>query len=463
MSEPLPEGFRVEIDPDTKRLDDNTLFGGSPARVLRLSEAGLKAWTELENGPVASKASAVLARRLTDAGIAHPVPPSCEPDVTIVIPVHERADMLARVLTSLDGAYPVVVVDDGSTDAAGIARVAAEHGAKLVRRDNGGPAAARNTGIGHVDTGLVAFLDSDCEASGDWIHGVAGHFADPLVAAVAPRVLPVADDTTWAGRHALATGGLDLGDRPARVLPGTRVSYLPTAALVVRRAARAALFDTELRYGEDVDMVWRLHESGWRVRYEPSVQVRHHEPDTWQALLVRRFRYGTSAGPLAVRHPAAMAPLVLQPWPTLTVAALLARKPLPAGLAFAASVVAMLRTLRQAELPATGVPRAMATGVHQTWLGISRYGTQFAAPLLLAGLLWGKPGRRAAIASLVLGRSLTTWLQQRPDIDPVRFVLGSLADDAAYGAGVWTSCVRARTSAPIRPRVSWRPFRITRS
>jgi mycofactocin system glycosyltransferase len=464
VTAPLPDGFRVEIDPDTRRLDGGTLFGGSPARVLRLSEAGLRAWAELEAGPVASKASGVLARRLTDAGIAHPVPPVRSPDVTVVIPVRDRTEMLARVLASLDGAYPVVVVDDGSTDAAVVASVAALHGAKLVRRDNGGPAAARNTGIAHVDTELVAFLDSDCQASADWIDGVAGHFADPLVAAVAPRVLPVADDTTWAGRHALATGGLDLGDRPARVMPGTRVSYLPTAALVVRRAALASLFDTALRYGEDVDLIWRLHESGWRIRYEPSVQVRHHEPDTWQALLTRRFHYGTSAGPLATRHPTSMAPLVLQPWPTLTVAALLARRPLPAALTFAASVVAMLRTVHRADLPATGVTRAMATGVRQTWLGVSRYSTQFAAPLLLAALLRrGKPGRRVAIASLVLGRSLTTWAAHRPDIDPVRFVLGSLADDVAYGAGVWTSCVRARTGAPIRPRVSWRPLRITRS
>lgn len=463
MSEPLPAGFRITIDPDTKRLDDVTLFGGSPARVLRLSEAGLKAWTELENGPVASKSSGVLARRLTDAGIAHPVPPNGSPDVTVVIPVHDRAEMVARVLASLNGAYPVIVVDDGSTDEKAIARVAADHGATLVRRDNGGPAAARNLGIAHVTTELVAFLDSDCEASGEWIDGLAGHFADPLVAAVAPRVVPVADDATWAGRHALATGGLDLGDRAARVVPGSRVSYLPTAALVVRRTALASQFDTTLRYGEDVDLIWRLHESGWRIRYEPSIQVRHHEPGTWQELLTRRFHYGTSAGPLAVRHPTSMAPLVLQPWPTLTVAALLARKPLLAGVAFAASVVAMLRTLRRAELPATGVTRAMATGVHQTWLGVSRYSTQFAAPLLIAGLLRGKPGRRMAIASLVLGRSLTTWAQARPDVDPVRFVLGSLADDIAYGAGVWTSSVRARTAAPIRPRISWHPFRITKS
>jgi hypothetical protein len=108
--------------------------------------------------------------------------------------------------------------------------------------------------------------------------------------------------------------------------------------------------------------------------------------------------------------------------------------------------------------------------VHQTWLGIGRYGTQFAAPLLVAALVapggstparrWG---RRAAAASLLLGGPLTALAARRPALDPVRFVLGHLADDVAYGAGVWAGCVRARTTAPIRPAVSWRPFRISRT
>ena len=53
----------------------------------------------------------------------------------------------------------------------------------------------------------------------------------------------------------------------------TRVAYVPTAALLVRRAALGDGFDESLRNGEDVDLVWRLIEAGWRVRYEPAVQV----------------------------------------------------------------------------------------------------------------------------------------------------------------------------------------------
>ncbi|MCU1657192.1 MAG: mftF, partial [Pseudonocardiales bacterium] len=267
-------------------------------------------------------------------------------------------------------------------------------------------------------------------------------------------------------RYASAFGSLDLGGRAARVVPSTRVAYVPSAALLVRRAALievsggADVFDATLRYGEDVDLVWRLHGAGWRVRYDPSVQVRHHEPDNWPGLLQRRFHYGTSAAPLSVRHPTAMAPLVLQPWLAATVAALLARRPGVAVACGIAAVSAMIGTLRRAGVPASSAIEATLTGVRQTWLGIGRYATQFTAPVLVAALVSRRParrrGRRAAVASLLFGPPLTEWVGRRPALDPAQFVAARIADDVAYGAGVLTGALRGRTVVPIRPVVSWR-------
>ncbi|VVJ22343.1 Mycofactocin system glycosyltransferase [Amycolatopsis camponoti] len=466
MTTPLPPGFRITLDQDTKPLREDLWFGGSPARVLRLTPAGRKAWQELARGPVSSATTGTLARRLTDAGFAHPLPPdpAAPAELTVVVPVLDRPGPLARCLAALDGRHPVLVVDDGSADPAAIAATAAAHGAKLVRREvNGGPAAARNTALDHVETDLVAFVDSDCVAAGDWADRLAAHFADPLLAAVAPRVRALAPDTA-AGRYTTAAGGLDLGDRPARVAPRTRMSYVPTAALVARRSALVEVggFDPELRVGEDVDLVWRLHAAGRRVRYAPDVHVDHLEPTTWRALLGRRARYGTSAAPLAKRHPGNLSPLVLHPWPALTVAALLARRPLLASAGFGGAVLGMLKTLRSNDIPTDGLVRAMGTAVHQTWLGAGRYGTQFAAPVLAALLVPRGWGRRAAVASLLLGPPLTRWLADRPALDPVRYTAAALADDIAYGAGVWAGCLTHRTPAPVLPEIVWRPLRVDR-
>jgi len=86
-------------------------------------------------------------------------------DVSVVIPVYNRADLLPHTLRSiLAQSHPpkeIVVVDDGSTDAT--ADVAAAFGdpVRLVRIRNSGDAAARNAGIAKSRCAWIAFCDSD--------------------------------------------------------------------------------------------------------------------------------------------------------------------------------------------------------------------------------------------------------------------------------------------------------------
>ena len=455
MTPGLPIGTRIDLDPSMKQIAADTVFGGSPARVLRLRPDGVAALAELRGGRVETPAGSAHAPRLTHAGFAHPRVARRDLDATVVIPVRDRAPDLDRCLGALGRDHPVVVVDDGSTDASAVAAVCAEHGAKLVRRAvSGGPGPARNAALRLVGTEFVAFLDSDCVPPPGWIAALGGHFADPLVAAVAPRIV----------ERTASPSPLDLGPGPARVAPLTRVAYVPTAALVARRAVLGGGFDETMRYGEDVDLVWRLVEGGHRVRYEPAVQVMHTAPPSFPALLRRRFHYGTSAAPLTRRHPGAVAPLVLHPWPALTTGALLARRPAVAGAAFAASSLLLARRLRDRGVPADGMTRAMAGGVIQTWLGLGRWCAQFAGPAVVAALV--RPGgrtirtrmeRRAAAASLLLGPPLADWLRQRPTTPPLRYLATVLADQAAYGAGVWTGCARERNFTAVLPSVIWRP------
>src|ERR1019366_8359133 len=325
---------------------------------------------------------------------------------------------------------------------------------RVRRPDSGGPGPARNTALRMIGTALVAFLDSDCIPPPGWISALTGHFADPLVAAAAPRIVGTDQGVS----------ALDLGDRPARVAPLTRVAYVPTAALLLRRSALGDGFDEALRYGEDVDLVWRLIEAGWRVRYEPSVQVAHREPRSRPDRLRRRFRYGTSAAPLTRRHPGSVTPLVLQPWPAGTMAALLARRPLAAGAAFTTSTVLLVRRLSANGLPTAGVVRPMAGGVWRTWLGTGRWCGQYAAPALL--LVLARPGgrtprirwgRRLAAASLLAGPPLAQWARG-PEGSPLSHTADALADAAAYGAGVYAGCLRERLISPVLPVIAWKPF-----
>jgi mycofactocin system glycosyltransferase len=465
---PYPTGIGIAVDASTREVAAGTLVGGSPRRMLRLSRLGRHAWHELREGMVSSPAAGVLARRLTDAGLAHPRPARLEAvDVTIIVPVHNRAALLDRCLAALGSEHPVIVVDDASTDAAAIAAVASEYGARVIRRDvNGGPAAARNAGLTAVATEYVAFIDSDCVPSAGWIGTLAGHFRDPLVAAVAPRVVPVNPTSSYLG----GVGSLDLGRREGRVRALSRLGYVPTAALVVRLAALdsmdsmdslAAGFDTSLRYGEDVDLIWRFDAAGWRVRYDPAVRVGHHEPASWRERVAKRFAYGSSAAPLALRHPGAVPPMVVAGWPMTAVAGALARRPVVVAAGLAGSAVAAARGLDRAGLPQTSAPVVGARAAAASWVATGRVATQFGVPIVALAARRRRHdtrrtarGRRFALAALVTAPALASWRSRRPSptaIPVARYVAGHLLDDIAYGAGVYAGCVRERTLAPLRP------------
>lgn len=466
-TEPLPIGSRVALDPRTRQIDDMTWVGGTPTCLLRLTPAGARAWPELSEGIVRSRSVGVIARKFTDAGLAHPQPDQSPVRYTVVIPVRDRAVELVSCLRALGSGLDIVVVDDGSARPDEIAGVAAAHGALYVRREaNGGPAAARNTGLQHVATDIVVFVDSDTLPSRNALDRLGAHFADPLLGAVAPRVRPVVD-STLIGRYSQARSSLDLGPRPARVAPGSHVAYVPTAVFAARLEALRSVeaddsaFDETLRYGEDVDLVWRLNAAGWRVRYEPSVVVRHAEPSTWRQLVKRRYLYGTSAGPLGTRHGAAVAPLVVQPLPAATIAALLSRRPALAAAGALATAWQTRRAFAEAGLGSADAPKSAAEALAHTWLGTARYTTQVASPLLLAAILsatrrsTGGTGRsRGRVAwALLLMPALETWSARRPAVDPVRFAIASTADDIAYGLGVWRGSLRARTAVALLPRI----------
>ena len=340
------EGLRLRPDPGLRSLDGGTvLLGGAPYRMLRLGPAGARHVAGWWNGePVAGAPGAqALARRLLWTGIAHPVPeggpgpcPGPRPgDVTVVVPVRDRTAELALCLSGL-GEYQVIVVDDGSLDPGAVAAVAAAAGARCVHRAvNGGPGAARNTGLAAVQTPLAAFLDSDCVPVPGWLGPLLLHFRDPVVAAVAPRIVPYTcpaqmgpgpetdgpetdGPAGWLAQYEGVSSTLDMGPVPSIVRPGSKVPYVPGAALVLRMEAagdkRAGGFAEHMPVGEDVDFVWRLAAAGWHVRYEPVATVAHQHRVRLGSWFARRIDYGTSAAPLELRHPGTLPAVAMSGW-----------------------------------------------------------------------------------------------------------------------------------------------------
>jgi mycofactocin glycosyltransferase len=461
----LPDGFRVALDRHVWSVDDGqVLFGGAPPRMLRLAASAVAMLGTDGTCTVTDAGSASLVRTLVDAGMAQPVgvPAAAVPpagDVTVVVPVHDRVDGLRRLLAALPvGLGGVIVVDDGSADATAVRAVAESAGARLLRHERAqGPAAARNAGLAAVATPLVAFLDSDVVPEQGWLAPLLERFADPAVALAAPRIVALAPIRGWLATYEAVRSSLDLGPDPAPVVPRSRVAYVPSAAMLVRRDAVGGGFDEDMRVAEDVDLVLRLHRAGWRLRYEPASRVAHDHRTTPVAWWLRKAYYGTGAAPLALRHPGAAPPLVLNGWAAaVSVLLLLARpKAALAAAAVAAGAAVRLSGKLGVRRPHRTAARIIAMSTLGTVAQTADAVTRHFWPLALAASLLSRRARRT-VAAVAVVEGVLDWRRRR-DHDPrVRpglagYVLARRLDDLAYGGGLWWGALRHRTWGPLRP------------
>lgn len=471
---------RVSLDRRTRLWRDGRIaFGGAPWGVVRVSPAVAQVIRLLDTagrtGAVTTDATQrAAARQLVRRGLAHPVPvPATDPGagltVDVVVPAYERPDLLDACLSSLrpylnssrPGGRPpvgeVVVVDDASTSDA-VAEVARRHGARVVRHPvNRGPAAARNTGVAATSSPVVAFLDADCRAHPGWLERLLPLFDDARVGAVAPRVVPRTAQDTLLARHERTRSALDMGPHRALVRYGAALGFLPSAALLVRREAlTGAGFDERLRLGEDVDLVWRLTEAGWQVRYEPGVVVHHEMRATYRDWAVRRYEYGTSAADLDRRHPGRLAPARWSGWNVAAVAAALAGRPLLATGIAGAATAALGARLRSADVDPAVAPVVVGMGVVADATAAGHALRREWWPLGWLALTLALAGRsrtaRAAAAAMLVPVALE-WGRQRPQVDLIRYLGLRLVEDAAYGCGVIVSAVRRRRPSVLIPEV----------
>jgi len=457
----LPDGFTVRLNRRTHAADDGaTLVGGVPTRVLYLT-ALARSMLSGDRLVVRSAATAALAERLLDAGIADPVVaelPDEAPAVTVVVPAHDRADAVARLLASIPSGISVVVVDDCSRNPAAVRQVAERFGARLVAlHANLGPAGARNAGLAEVTTPFVAFVDSDMVIDADTLPQLLRHFLDPRVGLVAPRIAGLEPEgrPNWITRYEAARSSLDLGAEPANVRPGARVSWLPAACLVARTEAIGAGFTPGMRVAEDVDLVWRLCEQGWRVRYEPVVEARHEHRRTVLDWLGRKAFYGTGADDLAARHGDTVAPAVYTPWTLVFVGALLAQRRWSLPVAAGAAAVAAVRIgsrLRPTPDRARIAVRLTGLGALAATAQTAELLTRHWWPIAAVGSLVSRRLRRATVVAAVAD-SLYEHQRTATGMGLIEFAVARRLDDLAYGAGLWWGAVSARSSRALRPVV----------
>jgi glycosyltransferase involved in cell wall biosynthesis len=257
----------------------------------------------------------VAGLRRRERGDATAIDPTA-PDVSVVIPTHDRIDTLPEVLGALAAqqgapAFEVIVVDDGSTDDTPRwlqSRPADDLPLRWVRQENRGPAAARNAGVRLARGRWVAFLGDDTVPSTGWLrrmHGALERRGDDQTAVIGRTEWHLRMHVTPFLRHINRNGaqfGFALIEDPERV----PFNFFYTSNLcLARRLLVEEPFDEGFPYPawEDIETAYRLERKGMRLCYEPAAEVRHHHPTDLGRFCRRQESAGFSAVVFYRRHP----------------------------------------------------------------------------------------------------------------------------------------------------------------
>jgi len=221
-------------------------------------------------------------------------------DVSIVIPFRNGWDVLEPCLRSISPGIETIAVDDGGTDDTPV-RVARYFPAVLVLRNeqNLGFAASANRGLAACTRPVRVVLNSDARLTPGAIAALASAFEDRGIGIAGPRLLfPDGTHQVSAARFPspgrLFAGSFFLTEVFSRLFPRRRfrfelglprmehdadrdVDWVEGACIALREDCFAALggFDEVYHYYSEVDLCWRAHLAGWRVRYVSGAEVKH--------------------------------------------------------------------------------------------------------------------------------------------------------------------------------------------
>ena len=220
------------------------------------------------------------------------IPMALQPEVSIIIPVHNRWDLTAGCLRSIADAiaavgYEVIVVDDASDDETP-ERLRGVVGVNVVRLDqNKGFLGAVNCGIDAARGRFIVLLNNDTLVQPGWLDAlVRVAERDDMVGVVGAKLVYPDGRLQEAGGIIFRDGsghnyGRDQDPDDPRFNFVREVDYCSGACLLVRRELLRSMGGLDTRfspaYYEDTDLCFSARKLGYRVLYQPDAVVCHFE------------------------------------------------------------------------------------------------------------------------------------------------------------------------------------------
>jgi GT2 family glycosyltransferase/glycosyltransferase involved in cell wall biosynthesis len=293
------EGLRLEAPAEIRVADEPAAFAGG---VLDLLENG-SLWCETAAAArrrvqadydwnhIAGRQEALyreLRERRTGGGgrtKRAPADSVTPPRLSVVVPVFNMQRDLRRCLDALETStlpdFELILVDDASTDES--TDDLQNRCDRFVRlEENRGQAAARNLGAGLARAELVFFLDADVLVRPDTLERVCEVLeGNPDISAMFCSYQYDTTETDFVSRYKnlLHHFTHKISNREAVTFCG--------GFGAIRKAVFEEVggFDEQRRAMEDVDLGYRLHRSGHRIRLCPWIQLTHMKRYTLASLV----------------------------------------------------------------------------------------------------------------------------------------------------------------------------------
>jgi glycosyltransferase involved in cell wall biosynthesis len=231
------------------------------------------------------------------------------PVISVVIACRDAQATLPTQLAALerqqlDGAWEVLLCDNGSTD--GSVETARRVAGRLPLRvvdasDCVGAGPVRNRGVLAARAPVVAFCDADDEVAEGWLAAmVAATRRHPLVAG---RF----DGSRLNTPRMARSRSIPQQQALQQATFGARLPHAGAGNLAVSRSVFLSLggFDPQLRWLEDTDFCWRAQLSGVGLRFEPDALVHLRLRTGLRGALRQGWEYGRAHAVLEQRYPLA--------------------------------------------------------------------------------------------------------------------------------------------------------------
>jgi glycosyltransferase involved in cell wall biosynthesis len=230
---------------------------------------------------------------------------------TIIIPVYNRPNEIdellhSLVLQSFQKEFEIVIIEDGSNQKSDliIEKYQEKLSIKYFFKENSGASASRNFGMQNATGNYFIILDSDVLVPAHYLEelekGLLENYTDAFGGADAAHssFTFLQKAINYSMTSFLTTGGI-------RGKKNSVGKFQPRSFNmgISKKAFDSTNGFSDMLYGEDIDLTFRLWENGFETQFVEKAFVYHKRRSTINQFFKQTFNFGTARPILNKKHP----------------------------------------------------------------------------------------------------------------------------------------------------------------